>query len=656
MSFNVISAKFTDSPHSSKWAQAYEFEPQDLIKAKTKGILYAVISTSTPLDGVEKVLSGREILSRLHEEYFGKEKGKSFTTLKNAVNKVLDEFSYHKKIEIAAACYLPDTLYLVVGGGGQIAILRDETISSILKSSKDKVVSASGHPKDNDILIIASSSLFTNLTTGEMKAALSSKDVNQAAEYIAPKIHSKEGGELGVIFLKFEKKPKDLAKDHQTSPPKLQKKFKISEKSDLKKARKPALIKKVKRVISKVKSKILLESKPAKAPPIPFYENIKKGKKFASIYVKGQDNMPIPQKTKVSLSIGLILIFLLVVSIGFGIKQKKIKEYKNRYKSTLDQASHELNESFEVYPINPARARELFNLAQGKILGLKDEGINDPDLEKLTLSLEENEGNIMKVFKQEPNLFVDLSLLTSGFMGDLMASGNDRIYILDKEGEKVVEVILKNKRSEVVSGPDQINKPYSLASYEDRVFILNSKGAFEVGERFDKAVDVDWVGEVLPYAYAGNFYILEKEKSAIWRYSGVKFGFSAKSNWLAPGVSVDLSKAHSWVIDGSVWILTESNQILKLSLGNLQNFNIKNVSPELTNPSEIYTNEELENLYILDRERSRVVVVNKDGEYVAQYVHDTLKLAKNLTASEKDKKIILLTGDKLVSIEMKHLD
>ncbi len=50
-----------------------------------------------------------------------------------------------------------------------------------------------------------------------------------------------------------------------------------------------------------------------------------------------------------------------------------------------------------------------------------------------------------------------------------------------------------------------------------------------------------------------------------------------------------------------------------------------------------------------------MVVLEKDGKFKAQYSSEEISNAVNLIASETEKKIILLTGDILLSIEMRHL-
>jgi hypothetical protein len=92
MSFAVSSSKLTGIPGPSGWVQVHEYLPKDEEKLKLRGHLFAVIATSgkgvsgpdlrfresqgsekgpRPGGGVESVAAGRELLTRLHEEYFG---------------------------------------------------------------------------------------------------------------------------------------------------------------------------------------------------------------------------------------------------------------------------------------------------------------------------------------------------------------------------------------------------------------------------------------------------------------------------------------------------------------------------------------------------------------------------------------------------------
>ena len=111
----------------------------------------------------------------------------------------------------------------------------------------------------------------------------------------------------------------------------------------------------------------------------------------------------------------------------------------------------------------------------------------------------------------------------------------------------------------------------------------------------------------------------------------------------------------SWVIDGSIWLLKEGDRIIRYNAGNRIAFDPRGVPIEIKDAIAIYTNEELIGMYILMPNEKTVVVLDKDGEYKGRYISDRIGEAKGLVVSEKEKKIILLTGEKLYSIELKHL-
>jgi len=174
-----------------------------------------------------------------------------------------------------------------------------------------------------------------------------------------------------------------------------------------------------------------------------------------------------------------------------------------------------------------------------------------------------------------------------------------------------------------------------------------------VGDTKIKLIDSSWEGEVLISAYAGNMYVIDREDSKIFRFAGSGDAFGPKSSWLAPGIEIDLSKIISMAVDGAIWILSSSGNVERYLQGSPQTLETK-ISPNLLSPVDIYTNEELEGVYVLDPKNKRVVVLGKEGNYIAQYKNEKLGNATFLVASESEGRIIFLAENKLYSIEIKH--
>jgi len=57
----------------------------------------------------------------------------------------------------------------------------------------------------------------------------------------------------------------------------------------------------------------------------------------------------------------------------------------------------------------------------------------------------------------------------------------------------------------------------------------------------------------------------------------------------------------------------------------------------------------------LDKEGGRIVVLEKNGNYKAQYQSDKFKEGTGIIVSEKTSKAVILTKEKLIQVDLKHL-
>ena len=638
----------TATPGPSGWAQVHEFAPDDPEKLRLRGRLFAVVATERVEEGIDTIASGRELISRLHEEYFGSLTEKPFDALRNASWKVAAEFRQSwGDVEIAACALVGGVVYSAAFGGSQVIICREGALATILAShstlrdvssrpstvssdrigsdskSSDEVISASGYPKEGDVVLLATKAFFEKVSPGVIKAALTSGSPEGAAETFAPMIHGGvEKGTLGAAIIKFDGRSDFFAVPKPKAP-------------EIQKKTTPLLKQKLADWFSKFSKKI-----PQK-----------------SIYVRSSMGDEVTsQSRKLTLSVGVILLIILIVSIGFGIRQKMVNDLKKKYQGILQEAQSDVDQAIGLASVSPDKSRELFTDSEqklGEILSLK---VNDPKVTDLQKKIDDSRGAILGEYQIEPVLFLDLSLLSSGFNGDVVSSSGGNIFILDKLGKRIVSVVVETKKSKVVAGPTVIDGVDGLASYQDSAFILSSDGIYQLGLGKTKVIDKTWTGDALISAFAGNIYVLDKSGGAIYRYQGQAGNtFGGQQNWLSAGSKVNFSDASAWGMDGAVYVLYPASRILKYSLGSPQNFSISGVIPEIGNVDAIYADPDNQYLYLLDKAGKRVVVVDKKGKYKAQYISDQIAGATGLVVSEAQKEIILLTGDKLLSIEIKHL-
>jgi hypothetical protein len=628
----IISAKVTATPGASGWAQVHEFAPEDAERKRLRGRLIAVVATKKAEEGIDTITSGREIISRLHEEYYGPAEGKPFDLLRNAAQKITDEFRESwGDIEIAACALVEDVIYSVASGGAQVMICRNGALATIL-ASDGEIITASGYPKGGDFMLLATRAFFQKISIDVIKTVLSGESPEAAAETLNPMIHGEdENGNVGAVIMKFNSEDAQVFSQEPVQP-EIRKEEPQSPAKDG-----PILIfkQKVAGLVSRIRSRIPQRS----------------------VYIKpGMGDEVTSQSRKVTFSVGVILLIILIVSIGFGIRQKGINDLKKKYQGILQIAQSEVDEAIALASVSPDRSRELFIDSEQKLREIQDLKVTDPKVLDLQKKIEESKGVILGEYEAAPSLFLDLSLLSSGFMGDAVSASGGNIYILDKSGKRVVSVAIDTKKSKVVAGPSVIDNATDLAAYQDKAFILSSDGIYQVGIGKTKVVDKTWTGDALISTFAGNMYVLDKSGNAIYRYSGQTGDtFGAQQNWLSASVKANFSSVIGWGMDGAIYVLYPGSRILKYSLGSPQNFSISGTLPEIGNVDAICADPDNQYIYLLDKAGKRVVVVDKKGGYKAQYINDQIADAKSLVVSEAQKEIILLTGDRLLSIEIKHL-
>ena len=148
-----------------------------------------------------------------------------------------------------------------------------------------------------------------------------------------------------------------------------------------------------------------------------------------------------------------------------------------------------------------------------------------------------------------------------------------------------------------------------------------------------------------------RFYVLDKYEGQIIKFVPASGSAYTNSNYLTDASS--FSKVNSIAIDGAIYVLFVDGKIDKFLKGTKQSFNVTGLNKPLSNPTRIYTDADSDSIYILDKGGSRVVVLNKEGSFTADYSATLLKNALDFEVLEKDKKINFLADKKVYQIEIK---
>lgn len=352
------------------------------------------------------------------------------------------------------------------------------------------------------------------------------------------------------------------------------------------------------------------------------------------------------EKRKTTLTVGVLVLVLLVISVVLGINQKNKKDFTEKSQAKLEEAIKAYDESKSILSLDKEKSRSLFLDAKTKVTELQESGYKDDKLNSLLAGINQDEATVLGEVKVELKEFLDLTLQTSGFNGTTMVSSGEDIFVWDKDNKNVIQVGIEKKSAKIKAGSSVMGDAKQIGAYEDRFFSLDDEGIYEIDGSRDKVTDKDWE-DPLFYLYAGNIYLVDKSQNKIFRYSGSASGFSSKQDWLAPGIEADFSKVKDVTIDGSIWLLSSTGKVSRFTNGSPFAISMSGITNNLNDPTAIYTNEKLKNVYVLDGNNGRVVVLEKNGNFKLQYVNDDLKRAKDLVVSEEEGKVILLNGSKV---------
>jgi len=603
--------KIVSAPVGGNWSQVHVFTPEAEEKLQKRGQIFAVFSLkSLSLGSEEEIASvGKELISRLHEEYYGALENTPFSQLKRAQERVLKEILPEAKIEIVSGVAAEDVLYFGITGLGKIVLCRGGKIGFILQGEKENLVKmASGFLKPGDIFILGTKNFFEIIPRSMLEVALKSGSVYKAGEVLTPLVLGKEDGLASALILEVKEQEERL-QESQVLVAQPEKKREVK--------------KKIFTFLSKIKKVI---------------------------------TQPPPERPKKSyFTVALVLFLILGVSMIFGSRERKKQEQEKKIKIVLEQVKTKKEEGEALLSLNPTKAREILKEAEAILVQIEEEEITSPKLEEVKKELKNSLDSVLKEYTAEAKLFFDLELIKKEAKGSDISLAGERLVVLDSQNLAVYSLGIKDKNAAILAGGEQLKDCLKIAAFGDKIYILIPQGILEgklkiQNEKLKKVVgkDESWE-EVKDLAvFAGNLYLLDKRE--IWVYPASTEGFGRKRAWLKN--PADFSQAEEMVIDGAIWVLKKEG-LEKYLRGTKEGFGVEGLDKPFLESSGLYTSPDEEKLYILDRGNSRVVVLEKNGQYHSQYKDPQIANAQNLVVSEKEGKIFLLQASKIYEITLK---
>ena len=181
----------------------------------------------------------------------------------------------------------------------------------------------------------------------------------------------------------------------------------------------------------------------------------------------------------------------------------------------------------------------------------------------------------------------------------------------------------------------------------DSAYILTGDAVFEVdlgvGRQSEpKKIVAGQVADDL-VVFLGNIYLLSFE--GIAKFVPIEAGYSGPQVYLDE--KVKFAPDSTMAIDGSVWVAS-GNKIFKFLRGVRQDFEISGLTSTAGEFGMIYTNADLDNLYVVDRINAALLVIDKNGVYQKVYQAEEFGKAADLVVDEVGERMYLAIDNKIL--------
>ncbi len=258
---------------------------------------------------------------------------------------------------------------------------------------------------------------------------------------------------------------------------------------------------------------------------------------------------------------------------------------------------------------------------------------------------------MIKEYPVESKVYFDLEFIKPKAKGDDFIFNKDQLVVLDQNQSTLYAVMVPDKKSSILSGGKYLENSLALAASDSQYWVVTEQGIYSQDK---KVSDFSPKQErASAFSFLSNLYLLDPSDGTgeIWRFSAVTSGLSEPQKWLQS--EVNLNEVISMAIDGSVWTITQGGEIQKLVRGQSEKINISGLSKKISQAKQIFTDSDSQFLYIFDAGNNRIVVVNKSGQYQAEYLDDKLGETTKIAVVESQKKVFLLSGSKIYEFELK---
>lgn len=375
------------------------------------------------------------------------------------------------------------------------------------------------------------------------------------------------------------------------------------------------------------------------------------------------------KKTRLLILVCLCLTLSCLIISGFWIRQQSQTKNLSIVLAEIKPAENLITAAKLQLEDDPIAARDKTNQAISTLNQLhqkypKPTYLNKPIARALTAA-EKFATEISGLSQlQELNIFFDVRLATPNFIANSIAISDDQAYFVDQELKQFIKLDLVKKQSQSLN-LSSLTKITQAVFLNQQVYFLGD-GIFSL-----KLDQVDAVPQALKPAgdsdreaflmkgYGSYLYLLNQTKRNIFRFSIIKPNsktaaqtLSEPIGWIINKKGLDFSILSSLAVDGDVWLATKTGQILKYTQGQPVNWQISGLKVNFDSNLILVTNDQLTQIYVLEPNKKRLVILTKSGQFLKELQSPTLGGVTSFGVSETLQKAFLVSGSTVYELKL----
>lgn len=252
-------------------------------------------------------------------------------------------------------------------------------------------------------------------------------------------------------------------------------------------------------------------------------------------------------------------------------------------------------------------------------------------------------------------IFYDLRLAAPDLLTTVATLVGNTAVFIDSEKQTAILLDLNTKQVRVQVLP-QLATARSIAALDESSAVVLSKGIYKLDTTAPETLtelkpegDSNREGRFIA-GFGSYLYVFNPEKRNLYRYASQETGYSDPIGWLRDPLGVPYESITSLAIDGEVWLGTEDGQIKRFQSGAAATFSISGLEQPLEHAVRLVTTETASNVYVLERDAARIIILSKEGQFIKQLESNSLAAVTELLVSEEKNALYAVSGSLIYEI------